>query len=84
MFAIIIYSNNFIFHIMQTLKDIEWEWVPVQEQVVSALRKVTFLCEENHASFVRLGGIGILLQLIEEEYSPSRQNYPPNTLNRFI
>ena len=69
---------------MQTLKDIEWEWVPVQEQVVSALRKVTFLCEENHASFVRLGGIGILLQLIEEEYSPSRQNYPPNTLNRFI
>lgn len=56
----------------------EWAWVPVQEHVLAALRKVTFHCTASQAAFVRMGGVSKLVKLCNYDAT----DYPPETMER--
>uniref|UniRef100_A0A1X7U1W2 Uncharacterized protein n=1 Tax=Amphimedon queenslandica TaxID=400682 RepID=A0A1X7U1W2_AMPQE len=56
----------------------EWEWIPVQEMVLTALRKITFHCEANQAAFIKMGGSSLVVKLCKYD----QNKYPPETTER--
>jgi hypothetical protein len=63
-----------------SLHDGMWEWLPVQEHIMIALRKLTHHSEYNQASFIKHGGVGKIVKLCHMELKHDPSSYPPGMI----